>query len=108
MHYDDVVALARAGFSAQQIAALAQTRAAAAAAPAAVAPAPAAAAPAPAAAAPAAAAPAADPIAQLMTQMGVLTQAVQASALMSAQQPTAQTADDILAEIIAPPRKEEK
>jgi len=39
--------------------------------------------------------------------MGALTQAVQSSALLAAQQPTPQTADDILAEIIAPPRKED-
>ena len=45
---------------------------------------------------------------QILAQMGVLTQAVQGSALLAATQPKPQTADDILAEIIAPPRKEDK
>ena len=81
MTKDEIIALAKAGFSAQQIAALA-------------------AAPAP--------APAGQPdaITQLLTQMGALTQAVQSSALLTTQQPKEETADDILAAIIAPPKKE--
>ena len=82
MTIPEIVALATAGFTAQQIAALA---AAPAAAPAAV------------------PAPAPDAVQQLLTQMGALTQAVQASNIGAAAQPQPQTADDILAAIIAPP-----
>lgn len=99
MTRDDILALARAGFTADQIAALA-----AAPAPA-TAPAPAAA-PAPVTAPAPAAAPAADPMLQLMQQVGALTQAVQSSNLLNSQQPKPQTADDILAAIIRPPRPE--
>ena len=42
---------------------------------------------------------------QLLERVGALTEAVQSSALLNTQQPPVQTADDILAEIIAPPIK---
>ena len=106
---NDVLTLARAGFTAGQIAAMTAAPAAPApaapapAAPAPAAPAPAApapAAPAPAAPAPAAPAPAApapaDPLEQILTQLRI-------NALNAAQQPPAQSVDDILAEIINPP-----
>ena len=84
MNASDILTLARAGFTAQQIAALA-------------------AAPAPAQSGTPAQAPAADPMQQLLAQMGALTQAVQANAILAAGQPKQETADDILAQIIAPP-----
>lgn len=112
MERDDIIALARAGFSAEQIAALAAAPAAPAAAPAEPTPAPA---PAPAPAppqAPAAPTPAPAPqpdaVMQLLERVGALTEAVQSSALLNTQQPPVQTADDILAAIIAPPQKGEK
>ena len=87
MTIPEIIALAQAGFSAQQIAAMA----------AAPAPAP---------------APAPDPVADMLSKLGVqmssLTSAIQSSNLLSAQHPQPQTADDILASIIAPPKKEEK
>lgn len=111
---DDVLTLARAGFTAGQIAAMTAAPAAPAApavpaAPALAAPAPAApapavpasAVPAPAPAVPAPAVPApapADPLEQILTQLRI-------NALNAAQQPPAQTVDDILSEIINPPIK---
>lgn len=107
MTIPEIIALAQAGFSAQQIAAMA-----AAPAPApdpAPAPAPA---PVPKPAPAPAPAPAADPVADMLSKLGVqmtnLTSAIQSSNLLSAQQPQPQTADEILATIIAPPKKEEK
>lgn len=44
---------------------------------------------------------------QLMQQVGALTQAVQSSSLLATNQPKPQTADDILAAIIRPPRPAE-
>ena len=88
---NDVLTLARAGFTAAQIAAM--TAAPAPTAPAPAAPAPAA--PAPAAPAPAAPTPA-DPLEQILTQLRL-------NALNAAQQPPAQSVDEILAEIINPP-----
>lgn len=103
MTINDVLALARAGFSVAQISALAaadaqQAPAAPAAAPAApTAPA--------APAAPAApSAPAGDPVQQLLEQMGALTAAVQSANIGASTQPAAQSVDDILAEIINPPK----
>ena len=86
MTIKDIVALANAGFTAEQIAALAI-------------------APQPAAQPQPGALPLAadDPISKLMAQMGALTAAVQASSIAASRQPQPQTADDILAEIIAPP-----
>ena len=96
MNYNDILALARAGFTAQQIAALQQL------APAAPAPA----APAPAAPAPAAPAPAADPNGAKLDTLIALFQQQQ----LSAQQPRTMTADKILADIIAPqpPKTDDK
>ena len=112
MTLNDVLTLARAGFTAQQISALAAgpapapAAADAAPAPAAAGPAPAPAAadpaPAPAAADPAPA-PAADPIAALTGKLDALTAAIQANGLANAKQPPQQTPDDIIASIIAPP-----
>ena len=111
---NDVLTLARAGFTAGQIAAMtaAPTPAVPAPAPAPAVPAAAPAAPAvpaaalaaptvPAAAPPAPAVPApapaqADPLEQILTQLRI-------NALNAAQQPPAQSVDDILAEIINPP-----
>ena len=97
MTIKDIVSLANAGFTAEQIAALA-------------------AAPQPAeqpqpAAQPQPIAqpqPADDPISKLMAQVGALTAAVQASNIGTSRQPQPQTADDILAEIIAPPSLNKK
>ena len=99
MTNEDILTLARAGFNAQQIAALASVKPAAA--PAAQAAAPAAQAAAPAAPA-TSAAPATDAI---LAKLGVLTDAIQGSALLQSTQPKQETTDDILASIIAPPRK---
>ena len=98
----DVLTLARAGYNAQQIAAFAQLPETGPAPAAAPAPAPAAA-PAPAPAAAPAPAPAADPIATLTGKLDALTAAIQANGLANAQQPAQQSADDIIAAIIAPP-----
>ena len=48
------------------------------------------------------------PVQAVLISMTNLTSAIQSSNLLSAQQPQSQTADDILAAIIAPPKKEEK
>lgn len=118
MNYNDIITLARAGFSAQQIAALQQlapaapapvpaTPAPAAPAPAAPAPAaPAPAAPAPASPAPAAPAPAADPNGAKLDTLIALIQQQQ----LGAPQPRTMTADEILADIIAPqpPKTDDK
>lgn len=88
MTINDVLALARAGFSAQQIAALAQPAPAA----------PAQAAPAPAAPAPAPAAPAPDPNGAKLDTLIALFQQQQ----LQQPQPQMPDADAILAEIIAP------
>ena len=122
---DDILTLAKAGFTANQIIALGsiQTPAPAPVAPVApapapvapVAPAPVAPAPAPVAPAPApvapvapAPAPAPDPFQQLFEQMTGIKQAIQSSNIQNstiATQP--QTTDDILASIIQPTKKEE-
>lgn len=109
MTRDDILTLAKAGFTAQQIAALASVGAtppapAPAAAPAA-APSPA---PAPAPAQAPAPAPAQGTVDEILTKLGVLTDTLQSSAILGAQQPGQETADDILAHIIAPPRPEGK
>jgi len=108
MTVDDILTLARQGFTAQQITAMAQAQQAAPA-PAAdpqpvPAPAPPAPAPAPADPAPAPQ-PAPDASQQILQKLGVLTDAIQASAILNSQQPKQETADDILAAIIAPPIK---
>ena len=101
---NDILTLARAGFNAAQIAAIGSVIAAPAPAPALAAPA----APAPAAPAPAAPAPtpATDQTAEILRQLGVISGQIATNNINSTNQPTPQTADEILAEIIAPPRKE--
>ena len=101
---DDILILAKAGFSADQIAALASVTKMQPAAPATTpAPAPATApaqtpAPAP---APTPAAP--DQTSEILRKLGVLTDAIQSSGIINSTQPAAETADDILAAIIRPP-----
>ena len=122
---DDILTLAKAGFTANQIIALGSIQTPAPApvapvapapapvapvAPAPVAPAPAPVAPAPAPVAPVAPtpAPAPDPFQQLFEQMTGIKQAIQSSNIQNstiATQP--QTTDDILASIIQPTKKEE-
>ena len=82
MTREDILTLAKAGFTANQIAALNNVG---------TQPAPAPAAP----AAPAPAAPAEDPLTQILG-------ALQVNAINATQQPAVQTTDDILAEIINP------
>ena len=81
---DDILTLAKAGFTASQIAALNNVGTAPAATP-------------PAATPPAA--PAQDPLTQILAQL-------QTNAINATQQPAAQTTDDILASIINPTVKE--
>ena len=111
---DDIIVLAKAGFTSDQIAALASVTTTQQAAPATTpAPAPATApeqtpAPAPAAAPPAAPAPTpaaqpTDQTAEILRKLGVLTDAIQSSGIINSNQPAEQTADDILAAIIRPP-----
>ena len=107
MNTSDIIALAKAGFTVEQIAAIAQAPEAQPA-------------PAPAPAAQPAPAQAAQPAAlempagweygqAILEKLGVLTTAIQQSAIMASNQPKEQTADDIIAAIIAPPniKKEE-
>ena len=119
---DDILTLAKAGFTANQIIALGSIQTPAPA-PAPVAPAPAPVAPAPVAPAPAPApapvapapapvapapAPAPDPFQQLFEQMTGIKQAIQSNNIQNssiATQP--QTTDDILASIIQPTKKED-
>ena len=110
MNKEEILILAKAGFTAQQIAAL-NTVGVAAPAPApepAPAPAPApepAPAPAPAPAAPfnPVALPQGATIDDVLASVQGLTQVVQSNALLNTQQPKPVTAEDILAEIINPP-----
>lgn len=91
MNANDVLTLAKAGFTAQQIAALSTLTGQ---------PAPAEPQPAP----PAPPAPAPDGgVSAMLEKLGVLTEAIQANGLLNANQPKPQTTDDILAAIIAPP-----
>ena len=122
MNANDIIYLAKAGFSRQEIASIMQmsgntaapviqnAQAAAPAAPAPTAPA----APAPAApAAPAPAAPAApapqqlDFFNQLLGKIDGLTTTMQANAIANSQQPAQPSEFDILAEIICPPPRKE-
>lgn len=107
---DDILVLAKAGFSADQIAALASVTKTQPAAPATTpAPAPATApaqTPAPAAApapAPAPTQAAPDQMQEVLRKLGVLTDAIQSTGIINSTQPAEQTADDILAAIIRPP-----
>lgn len=104
MNVKDIIALANAGFSAEQIAGL---RAAEAATPA-----PAAADPQPAQApapadpqpAPADPQPAPDPVAAMLQRIGVALDNLQAANIRSSEQPHELTADEVLAQVINPPR----
>lgn len=88
MNKEDVLVLAKAGFNAQQIAAMASVQVQPVAPVAPVTPAP---------------TTANEEIQQLMQQIGTLTQTVQANAIMGSNQPIqTQTTDDILGEIINP------
>lgn len=89
MDIKDIIALANAGFTAQQIATMATTAPAPAPAPAPV--------PAP--------APAPVPVDPIMEQLKALTTAVQTNAIINSQLPITQpeTPEDILASIINPP-----
>ena len=105
MDIKDIIALANAGFTAQQIATMATTAPAPAPVPA---PAPApvpAPAPAPAPAPVPAPAPAPVPVDPIMEQLKALTTAVQTNAIINSQLPITQpeTPEDILASIINPP-----
>lgn len=95
MKLDDIVALAKAGYTAEQISQLAT----AGSAPANQEEEP---------QTPAEPAPQAkpDPMEALSAQMAQLTAAIQANGILGSTQPKQPTADDILASIIAPPRKE--
>lgn len=97
MNANDVLTLAKAGFTAQQIAALSSlTGQPAPAEPQPAQPQPAQPAPAP--------VPAPDNgVSAMLEKLGVLTEAIQANGLLNANQPKPQTTDDILAAIIAPP-----
>lgn len=100
----DVLALAKAGFTRDEIAAILGSAPDPAPAPASdPAPAPAPApdpAPAPTASQP-------DLLAQLLSKVDGLTGALQANAVMTSKQPQPETADQILASIIRPPQKKE-
>ena len=87
MDIKDIIALANAGFTAQQIATMATT------------------APAPAPAPVPAPAPAPVPVDPIMEQLKALTTAVQTNAIINSQLPITQpeTPEDILASIINPP-----
>ena len=108
---DDILTLAKAGFTANQIIALGSIQTPAPApAPVAPAPAPVAPAPAPAPVAPVAPAPAPapDPFQQLFEQMTGIKQAIQSNNIQNSSIVTQpQTTDDILASIIQPTKKED-
>lgn len=101
MKLDDIVALAKAGYTAEQISQLASVGGA------------------PAKQEEAAQPPAEhetlaehetqakpDPMEAMLSQLSQLTAAIQANGILGSTQPKKPTADDILASIIAPPRKE--
>lgn len=106
MNYSDIIALARAGFTAQQIAQMAQAEPAPA--PVTQEPAPA---PVPQETAPAPVpqepTPAPDQLSAILAEMQTLKQTMQAQNRQSAEliPPTPQSAQDILSSIIAPPKK---
>ena len=95
MKLDDIVALAKAGYTAEQISQLVTADSAPAKQE-------------EAAQTPAEPAPPAkpDPMEAMLTQLSQLTAAIQANGILGSTQPKQPTADDILASIIAPPRKE--
>lgn len=99
MNVKDIIALANAGFSAEQIAGL-QAAEAAAPEPAAADPQPA---PEPAQPEPAPE-PAPDPVAAMLQRIGVALDNLQAANIRSSEQPHELTADEVLAQVINPPR----
>lgn len=92
MKTEDVLALAKAGFTAAQISALAQTMSASE--PVKVEPKP----------EPAQSVPGVE---EVLAKLGVLTDAIQANGISASRQPQPETTDDILAAIIAPPSRKE-
>lgn len=105
MNVNDILTLAKAGFNAAQITALATAVTPAptpAPAPAAAAAAPTPA-PAPAPAAAATVSPNNTDLTEVLNQLGVMQTAMQTMALSGAQQPKPESTDDILASIINPP-----
>lgn len=107
MNYSDIIALARAGFTAQQIAQMAQAEQVTqepAPAPVTQEPAPVKQEPAP---VPQEPAPAPDQFSAILAEMQTLKQTMQAQNRQSAEliPPTPQSAQDILSSIIAPPKK---
>lgn len=115
MNYSDIIALARAGFTAQQIAQMAQAEPAPAPVPQKPAPAPVTQEPAPApvpqepapAPVPQEPTPAPDQFSAILAEMQTLKQTMQAQNRQNAEliPPTPQSAQDILSSIIAPPKK---
>ena len=111
MNVKDIIALANAGFSAEQIAGL-QAAEAAAPAPApadpqpapAPTPAPADPQPAPAPAPAPEPQPAPDPVAAMLQRIGVALDNLQAANIRNSEQPPELTADEVLAQVINPPR----
>lgn len=95
MKLDDIVALAKAGYTAEQISQLATAGSAPVNQEEAAQP-------------PAEPAPPAkpNPMEAMLAQLSQLTAAIQANGILGSSQPKQPTADDILASIIAPPRKE--
>ena len=95
MKVSDILALAAAGFTAQQIAAINTAFAVETSAP---------------AQQPAQVQQLApvqpDPSAEILKQLGIISGQITAANITGSTQPPQQTADDILAEIIAPPKKE--
>ena len=102
---EDILTLAKAGFTAQQIAALSVVQAAPAPAPVAPTPTPAPVAPAPVAPAPEAPAAPQASIESVLASINGLSQQMQQGFIQQSQQPMPATAEDILAEIINPPMK---
>ena len=105
MKYSEIITLAQAGFTAQQIAQMAQVEAASQPAPApAPQPAPA---PDPQPVPAPAPQPAPDQLTAILTEMQTLKQTMQAQNRQNAEliPPTPQSAQDILSSIIAPPKK---
>ena len=111
MNYSDIIALARAGFTAQQIAQMAQAEPAPAPVTQEPAPAPVTQEPAPVKKEPAPVqqepAPAPDQFSAILAEMQTLKQTMQAQTRQNAEliPPAPQSAQDILSSIIAPPKK---
>lgn len=110
MKYSEIITLAQAGFTAQQIAQMAQVEAASQPAPAPApqpAPAPAITQPAP---VPATVQQTPDQLTAILAEMQTLKQTMQAQNRQNAEliPPTPQSAQDILSSIIAPPKTGEK